>query len=540
MAQIPIKKVLKLLAADQPPDVRGAAVVVLGEVGATGAELTKALDACLDDETPGVRLAAIRAVGKLRLAESLPRLLEHVKHGGDEAHEAVEAAARLGAKGSKALQELMPRVAPGVRRIIAAAVAAEGAASGSDASLSVLLDRDQGVVEGAVRSLSEQIPTLDAAHRAGLAEQLVRWLGDRKKPLTPISEAAVVRLLAGLGDERAIPLFWERVLPPASAAIRSASLQGLGPTVDAPSKEQLKRLLVCAADRDFRVAAPALMILKRLPVAEKSAADWLTLFDAPDVAARRLAIEKLGERDKEEVAAALLRQLQHPDRALRDAALACLAKQEHGREALTAALLDAETPDAAWTLARTLAPIARDFPASWREQVFKKARTYLEDDDRRTDPLLFLLRDTDAHDLKERLEERALSWRKKRDYPRALHYLRLLGRDPAAGFPIRFEQAACGLKVSGKSLAADDRAGDPCLQQFVRLCEADEAAVPAALEESKWLEPEDLYYLGFHLAEQQGRPRKCAAEVLQLVVQRSPRSKLAQAAKSKLKSSGLG
>jgi HEAT repeat protein len=540
MSQIPTKKVLKLLDADQPAEVRCAAAMVLGEVGVRNAEVAKALRECLDDEAPAVRLQAIRAAGKLRMADVLPRLLERVKDGGEEAHEAVEAAARLGPKGSKALQELMPRVAPGVRRIIAAAVAAEGAASGSDTSLSVLLDHDHSVVEGAVRSLSDQIPTLDAAHRDGLGEQLVRWLGDRKAKLPPFNEAAVVRLLAALGDARAVPLLWDRIVPPASAEIRAAALQGLGPAMDTPTKEQLKRLLACAADRDFRVAAPALMILKKLPVAEKAASEWLTLFDTPDVAARRLALEKLGERDKADVADALLRQLRHPDRSLREAALACLSQLKHGRDALTTALLEAATPDEAWTLARTLIPIARDFPASWRQQVFGQACAYLEADDRRSESLLFLLRETDAHDLRERLEERALYWRKKKDYTKALHYLRLLGRDPAVGFPIRLELAACGLKVSEKDLSADARVTDPCLHQFVRLCEADEAAVLTAIKESKWLEPDDLYYLGFHLSEQQGRPRQCAADILKLVVSRSPRSKLAQAAKSKLKSSGLG
>jgi hypothetical protein len=150
-----------------------------------------------------------------------------------------------------------------------------------------------------------------------------------------------------------------------------------------------------------------------------------------------------------------------------------------------------------------------------------------------------LLRETDGHDLRDRLEERALVWRKKKNYGQALHYLRLLGRDPACGFPIRLELALCGLKVSGKDLSAEARAGDPCLHQFEKLCQLDDAAVLAELTKSKWLEADDLYYLGFHLAEKEGRPKQAAADVLKLVAKRSPRSKLAQAAKSKLKSCAL-
>ena len=105
--------------------------------------------------------------------------------------------------------------------------------------------------------------------------------------------------------------------------------------------------------------------------------------------------------------------------------------------------------------------------------------------------------------------------------------------------PIRLELAACGLKTSAKDLAADARAADPALQQFAHLAQQDDGQLSAELGKMKWLEADDLYYLGFHLAEQPGRARKVAEDVLRLVVKRSPRSKLGQAAKSKLRSAGL-
>ena len=176
---------------------------------------------------------------------------------------------------------------------------------------------------------------------------------------------------------------------------------------------------------------------------------------------RRLALDKLGGRDDAETAAALVEQLRHADRGLRDAALARLTKLEHGRNALTAALLEAESPDQAWPMARARRRSPRDYPAEWREEVFERAAKHLEGGDRRADPLLFLLRETDAADLRDRLEQRALAHRKKKAYATALLYLRLLARDPACGFAIRLELAACGLKVSGKELAAESRGRRP-------------------------------------------------------------------------------
>src|SRR5262249_38234077 len=78
-APVRLKTGLGLLEAGQPPDLRCAAALVLGEVGARDAELSAALCEGLRDEEPLLRLQAIRAVGKLRIEQALPDLLERIK-----------------------------------------------------------------------------------------------------------------------------------------------------------------------------------------------------------------------------------------------------------------------------------------------------------------------------------------------------------------------------------------------------------------------------------------------------------------------------
>jgi len=536
--QLTANKILDLMKPGHPLAVRCAAAVVLGEVGGKDAELSQGLCERLDDDEPALRLEVIKAVGKLRIERALPQLLARVKEGGVEAEQAAQAAARVGAKGTRALQELMPKVAPGLRRYIASALAVGGNTSAETAAVAVLLDKDPGVVEAAVRSLVGQVPTLGAAHRQTLADQLLHLLED-KAGLSAASEAAAVRLLAALDDPRAEAVLWERTLPPHSAELRGVVLQTLGRWAAAPGKEHLKRLFACAADRDFRVAAPALMILQAQPVNDKTLPGWVSLLHAPDVAARRAALDKLGERDSAEVADALVQQLGHADRSLRDAALARLTRLKHGREALTRALLEADSADRAWLLAKAQAPTARDNPAAWRDTLFKQACVHVEANDRRAEPLLFLLREADAAELRDRLEKRALTLRKKDEHASALLYLRLLARDPACGFPIRLELAACGLKTSPRDLVAEARDGDPCLHQFANLCQNYEAELAEQMEKIDWLTPEELYYLGFHFAEREGRQKQFGARILRAVVKRSPRSKLGQAARKKLTTAGL-
>jgi HEAT repeat protein len=539
MGDATTKKLVRLLEPGQPTELRAAGVLVLGAIGGRDAALGKALRDLLADAEPSVRAQAIVALGKLRSEAALPQLLLRVKDGGPEAELAAQAAARLGARGTKALQDLMPEVAPGVRRKIAAALGAAGNPSAESAAIDSLLDSDPGVVEATTRALIASMPTLAAGARKALADHLLQLLTPKKKNLSQPTETAAARLLAAIGDARARGPLWERTLPPHSIEVRAAALQALGKWSEPPTPDQLRRLLTCAVDMDFRIAAPALLMLKGLPVNAKAISSWLPLLDAPDVAVRQVALEKVGDVDTAAVAAALLKQLDHPDQGLRGEALTRLTRLGKGRDALTKALQQADTPDRAWLLARAQAPFAKDYSKAWWDELFTSACQAMEAADRRSDAFLFLLRAAEPTQTRDRLESRALTFRKKKDYDRALIYLRTLARDPACGVMVRLELAACGVKTSRQDLAAEARASDPALEQFGRLLPSHPAEVSAYVNKAAWLEPADLFYLGFHFAEKAGAEQKFGGEVLHLVLKRSPRTKAAQSAKSKLRSAGL-
>lgn len=534
------RKLLQLLDAESPAEMRAAAALVLGAVAEKDGGIAKTLVGAIEDPEQPVRMQVLATLGNLKIEAALPRLLEKISEGGPEAEVAAQAAGKLGARGTRALRELMHKVAPGLRRRIAAALAAGGTASAETAALDTLLDTDPGVVDAATRTLTDKIPNLSKDHQRALVEHVLELLKVGKGDKLPlVSEAALLRVLAALRDPRGEAAFWLRIDPPHPAALRGTALQALGTLPPPTSPDKLKRLLVCAADADFCVAAPALMILKAVPINDRLLKNWLKLFDAPDPAARRFVIEKLGERDKAEVAAGLIKQLRHGDRGLRDEAVSRLSKLEHGRHALAHALLDAETPDETWTLARAQMPFVRDYSAALRGKVFNQLCKYLEAGDRRADALQALLREAEARGLRDKLEDRALALRKKKNYAQALIYLRLLTRDPACGEAIRFEQAGCALRVSSHDLAADSRAADPALHSFAGLLHRHETDPLQLVAKAKWLTPEDLFYLGFHFAEGIGQLKDFGAAVLRLLIKRSSKSKLAKDARSKLRSHGL-
>lgn len=536
---IPVEKIIGLTDSAHPPDVRAAAVTVLGELGGRDAKVNAAILDALDADEGAVRVRAVRAAGQLRIDKALPILIERINHGGAEGELAAEAAAHLGPKGTAALQNVIHKVVPGVRKYIAAALAGAEADGAKDASgIAMLREKDPAVVEAAVNTLAGRIPTLDKKRKQALADELFDLSKSKKVKLTPAGEAGVVRLATLLDDDRVEPLLWDRTLPHLPAEVRSAAIQGLSKFIESPNKDQRARLFQCAADSQFRVAAPAMMLLDKQPVESKQLGEWLALLDAPDLAARRFALNKIGDRDTAEVANKLVEQLEHPDRKYRGDVLARLSNLSKGRKALAKPLRDAETPEAAWDLARTVAPFAKGDAKTWGDELFAVTAKHLEAGDKRVDPLLFVLREAGATELRDRLEAKAAGFQKKEDFEKALLYYKAAHRDPASGYSIRLGLATVGLKLSKKELETEARAHDHSLHHFADLIRQDEPATSKAVEAAKWLDADDLYYLGFHFAEHAGTMGEFGGKVLKLLLKRFPKNKLAASAKNKLKSSG--
>jgi HEAT repeat protein len=535
---IPAKKLLRLLSEDVPPDVRAAAALVVGELGVREGDVSAAVLGLLSDASADVRANAIKSAGQLKIDKALPTLLDRIGHGGPEASLAAEAAVGLGAKGVKGLQDLMHKVVPGVRKYIAAALTSHVSHGGDAAGIAVLLDHDPQVAASASAAIIGKIPTLAPARKKELAEELTALAKSKKKPIPTTSEVPVVRLLVALNEPSAADVMWDRILLPHPPEVRTMALQAVGGWTPSPNKEQLKRLFHCAGEPDFRIAAPALAILNKLPVTDKTLDDWVILLHAPDIAARRLAMDKIGDRDTAEVAEGLLAQFHHSDRGVRDAARGKLQKLKSGRKALVKALVECQGHDDTWQLARTIAGFAKELAPAARGEIFETACGYLEKSDHRTDPFLFVLREIDPAELQEKLVERAVTLRKKKKYAEAMTYLRAVARDPSVGFAVRLEIATTGVKVSAKDLDPHSRESDHALRNFDTLFQQDAEELMKELEKAKFLDPEDLFYVGFHFAEQIGRPRQFGIDLLKLVVKRAPKGEVGKSAKNKLKSVG--
>jgi len=542
MADKLLKRLVELINAGPRPELRRAAVLVAGELG-NGKEgpLVKALIGTLDTPDSTLAHAALDALGRLRAESALPKLIQVVHQGGPTVEAAARAAGGMGVRGAKAMEKVMTEASPVLRRRIASALAHSGTESAAVASAHALLDEDAGVVETAARSLAGEVPTLREGQRRALANYLIGCLEQKRRPPLPgASVAAMVRVLSALHHPKAEDLFWKCLEPTRPLPVRAAALQSLGSLPPPKSEAKLGRLFECAREREFQIAAPAMMILKQIPASKKSVKQWQKLLEAPDVAVRRFALDRLKDLDDPTVSQSFVAQLKHPDRSLRDEAFNALSRTPRGRLALVSALLDCDSTDECWQLARAESRFAKDLPGSVRPKLFSQACRYRDAEDRRAEPLFFLLREIDADWTHQQIEARGLERRKKKDYPGAVGYLKLLARDPACGEDTRFELACTGLKTSSQDVSPEARGSDPTLAQFSRLLGNPQFEMMGRLKKAKWLDPEDLFYLGFHFAEQNGREKQFGSDVLELLIRRAPKSALAKDAKRKLKSEGSG
>jgi HEAT repeat protein len=540
MADSTLNKVIQLIAGKDNGELRLAAIQVGGAIGtAKERGLVKAILGALDDADPGLRTTAIAALGRLQVEEALPRLVELVRQGGPEADTAARAASQLGAKGARAMGKIMHDAVPALRSRIAAVLAKTGGQSALVITAHALLDEDPKVVEAATRSLAVEMPTYSQGERHLLAKFLREALQDRKAKHPPRTEAALLRVLGALHEVKAEDMFWGRILPPTHPEVRAAALHALGNLGARVNDARVQRLVMCASDSDFQIVASALMLLKQVPGSAKTAKHWLKLLNGPDVAARRFAVERLHGIESKDAAKSLVFQATHPDRALRDEALAALRSFPAGRETLLDKILTAASHDECWTLARAFAPTARQLTKAQRAKLLEHACDFHEHDDRRASPLWFLLREIDHDWTRDRLIDRAESLRQKKKYAEALGYYRLLAQDPACSEDTRFGLAATGLKLSGHDQAVEARQNDPALHQFGRLLQNPDFNLIGHVAKAKWLDPEDLFYLGFHFAEQTHHSKEFGKEVLELVVKRSPKSEIGKQAKRKLKSEAL-
>ena len=300
---------------------------------------------------------------------------------------------------------------------MAAVLARSGTGGGLVVTAHALLDPDPKVVDAAARSLAGEVPTFSNAQKQALTKFLCDSL-KAKKELATKTEAAMLRLLGTLHETKAAELFWSRLDEDESPEVRGAAPQAAfrSRSISPPNDAKLKRLVACAADSDFQIVAPALMILNKVPASAKNVKAWLGLLDgsrrshAPYSRWKNWAASKAPKP-------CVVCSANSPIRIAlpRQCPASALAVRQEVDQLLLEKLIAPATIDECWELARTLGPVAKEVAKNARQQLLDQAAGYQDQDDRRAAPLWHLLRDMDTAWTRTQLESLAQARRQKKN-----------------------------------------------------------------------------------------------------------------------------
>jgi HEAT repeat protein len=500
-------KIIGLLQ-DPRVELRCAAALVLGAAGkgAGSARVAKALAKLLHDPDATVRRFAVEgleSLGARGLAEDLVPLLGHSDE--EVRARALRLIAAEGASAEKVLVAALegPQKAAAATLLVKVRPEALLAAIGDEHVLQLLrneLDQDAKL----------------ATRLRGAAEKILK----QKR-----STANALRLLGYIADPKTLGVLVKHAQS-GEVAVRVAAIASMRRIL---SHEGVKgadvavaQLIKYADDKDGLLARTAVDTLRAAHVPPSLAKKFTALSSAKNPDAQKLALERLPALGARSAIPKLIAAVVGADVGARDAAARSLAAAPEAAGAVAEAMMDHAGKDdgAARRLQGALRSIASHVPEKLIERMAKLA------------PDSAVVLDALAQVAPERhatvLFARAEKLRKDGRASDAFQSLRpLLHSSARLSDEQRFFISTLGLRINSTV--------DAVLLQFRQLAE-EGFPVAQKLGKLKDLDLERLFTLGFHMVEAADDDSKeVGQELLEAVIARQPRGKLAGAARNKLK-----
>jgi len=539
-----IRQILELLKSGRP-DQQLAAAIVLGELRPKENEAVKVLANVLGTAGRAVRLAAIEAMGRIGLPSGLPHLIPLLEiEDADVRGKALEAMSALGSRAVPALAKKITTSPPPVRRAIVTVLARIRDKRATDALISLIQSAHPEASKEASLALASHSQEMTKTERRAIRARVERMMRGSVKKVQPVTLSSGLALVGAFGDASSAPLILRLAGPGYPEPVRREALLALGAALRGttlPGKVITAVFSLFTDKAPHSLTAAALEVLYRLELPASASSALLGLLDARDPAVRRFAARKLGNMGGARVTRRLVALLADPDQSLRDAVADSLSKLPESALLLLSELFRHSDVHKAWSVAHILNNHAAKIPKPQLRELIKKGIDLIRRGDRVWEPYLHIARHADPKLLYASLMAEAGRLKRARRYEDAESVLKPLARTDNFDAEARFELSLASLKASVNREDVSPRSPDSPLELFRTL--ARDPAFPfikRIRKEKNHLDAEDLYWLGFHLAEGPGEEKLLGAELLRMVAQKEGKSKLGRNARNKLRLEGLG
>ncbi|MBW2458354.1 MAG: HEAT repeat domain-containing protein [Deltaproteobacteria bacterium] len=516
-----------------------AGAIVLGELKAKGPKVVQGLMGLLDSPVPPVQRRALDALARIGPKRALPKIFPLLTAAQDEVRQAAFAA--VVAVGSSVVPTIRSRretAESDERRILDTILAELGGDDAFTTLLAGLDEADEEAAKAAALAVRHEVKRADAKQRRRYLSETQKLL-KRKRAPGAHAIAAALKILGYLEDPRALPTltaFCADSQQPANVRLEALlALRFAAPTKGTPAVVVDAVLAVTESD-DPGLAEMALHTLATFEIPPKRLLRVGRLAAHPEPKRALAAIATLGRHPGADAATALVEVLVKADRRRAEAAAELLQDREEAAPALAKALFNVDDRDRAWLIRNTLRPFAKTLSPAVVTKLRRAALDKLAKEGQGFEAELDIARDAKPDPVAKDLRELATKLKRSKKPDRAALALRLLRRSNHATDADLYQLAALELGQSRLDTAPAARAADDALALLSELL-VKGFDVQKALQKDRSVGPPQLYYVGFHFAEERF---PVGAQLLRQVVAKGGRTKIAKMAKNKLALVGPG
>jgi HEAT repeat protein len=516
---------------------RCAALLVIGALKVQSAPALKSAAAGLDDTNPLVKDFAFRYFEETGAKDSLSKFLKFLDDGDKELQ---DRAVRLLTKAGAAVVQPVVKSAPAASRVwqlnAARVLCAQRGKMALKALLQMLAAGNDEFNKALCDLLTPVLREMDAAEQEqfyGEVEAFAAQLDVKQQRPAAVS---AMRILGQLGRAQSRRWLFKFVGAEQPAVLRAHALVALLRCLREQEirKDEYAKLFSLLEEAEFsEVTRLALELLDAHELPDAARPLLAKLMQSPHSEVQKFALRRMGEVGTPATVRTLVEQLGDADHRKRDAAASSLRKIPEARAALMKELMACEDASKAWSIVELLA----SFEGKWRQDtidaLWKRFEKAVESEERIQAAFLHALKRADEDDVYQRLAQQAGKLIKARKYKEALAFLIPL-RDFRAFKPEhRFNLALAQLKLHAHTLATNRH--HPAVEVFSDLYRSSAYPLFEALKKEKSLAAEELFALGFGLAERAGNERDLGRDLLEFIAVKFPRNKVGKSAKNKLK-----
>lgn len=518
-----------------------AAAIVLAEIRPRDPGVSRALGEALTAAVdPDVAQPLLYALQRNPHEQAIKHLLDVVGSHSVDQDMLLETIAGVGPKVVAPLKKIYPKAPQHARHAIAEVVPRIRSEAAIAFMMELLQGDDVEVVRRAIHALRDSIAEYNKKERGHLLQKLRQALSDKKVTENDTTTCGLLIALGVLSEPKSKPIFLEFVTTEHDDQVRRYALLGLAELEygNEGNSDVIKALKSVLEDGDEALVRHAVDVLRRLRT-RRSDAEWLRglLHEAPSCV-QAYALQALGQLNTVTHTRIILPFLHHKDHNLRDAAREALAHMSAATDVLVEELHQQKTVEDAEILISILTSHSRRLNKDRIQPMVKALYELLEGNDNRhlvyREALLRLSPDS----LKDSVLNRVRAARKRKDFAQVRDCLRLLRDTPFMNGDIQFQLAMAKLKTSRKELGRTFRQGDYCLTLIGDMLHSEGKPFVRTFLKESTLDLEDYFYVGFHFSERLNEERRFGADVLRHVAKKGKRSKIAKAAREKLRIEG--